>query len=226
MDYQYFYAFWSAIFLVIWAILFWFRKDIRKEMIIISPIFGIFGLITQTTHLTDWWQPKRITNTPIGFEDFFIGFAIGGIAAVIYEFIFRKETVESKIDKKSSYYFLGFFGFLFLSFFYILSLSSGYSVLFTYVISLGILLYQRPHLFYDSIISGIFLLVIGISIYWILMLLYPTYIQRFWHLPDVWYAQLVLGIPLGEYIWYFLTGAFIGPLYEYIEGLKFTDELN
>ncbi len=82
------------------------------------------------------------------------------------------------------------------------------------------MLFKRRDLLINSLVSGTLLLVLGIGIYLLLFLLYPDYIARFWFLPDVWFAKLFLGIPIAEYIWYFLTGAFIGPLYEFVEGLR------
>jgi len=91
ISYQYTYLFWTAIFLIIWGTFFIKRKDLRKEMLVISFLFGLGGLISELTHIQDWWQPLTITNTSIGIEDFLIGFAIGGIASVIYNFIFNKK---------------------------------------------------------------------------------------------------------------------------------------
>lgn len=69
--------------------------------------------------------------------------------------------------------------------------------------------------------SGVVMTVIGIVIYMLLLLIKPTFIQDHWYLPQVWYARELWGIPLGEYIFYFVAGAYIGPLYEYLKKLKF-----
>ena len=68
-------------------------------MITISIIFGIGGILSEFYHIQDWWQPLIITNTPIGIEDFLIGFFIGGIAAVIYEEIYKKKIRIRKQNK-------------------------------------------------------------------------------------------------------------------------------
>jgi hypothetical protein len=78
------------------------------------------------------------------------------------------------------------------------------------------MIFLRKDLLKDSLVSGTLLLIIGIGIYLVLFLIYPSYIHQFWYLKDVWYANLLFGIPIGEYIWYFLTGAYIGPMYEFL----------
>jgi hypothetical protein len=57
--------------------------------------------------------------------------------------------------------------------------------------------------------------VLGVGIYIILGAFQKGFIFEFWQLPKAWYSALILRIPAAEYIWYFLLGAFIGPLYEY-----------
>ena len=89
--------------------------------------------------------------------------------------------------------------------------------------STSIILIQRRDLLSDSLRSGLLMLAVGIGLYWLLFFFYPSYIHDFWFLRKNWYTTLLFGIPLGEYIWYFLVGAFIGPLYEYIEKGKLTN---
>ncbi len=69
----------SLIFFILWLALYFWRKDIRKEMIIISAFFGIGGVLSELVNTVDWWKPLTITNTLIGIEDFLIGFFIGGV---------------------------------------------------------------------------------------------------------------------------------------------------
>jgi hypothetical protein len=59
------------------------------------------------------------------------------------------------------------------------------------------------------------MLLIGVAVYFILFLVTPDYFHKFWYLRDGWFSSLFLGIPLAEWIWYFLAGAMIGPLYEF-----------
>lgn len=220
---QYFYLIWTGLFLLIWVLLYALRKDLHKEMIIISSVFGIGGIITEAFYIQDWWQPLTLTGTLIGLEDFLIGFFIGGVASVIYEVLFnRRVLLKKKVDYKNPrlpailFLFLALFSVSFL----VYNINSFYSTLIAFGGTMAVLLGLRRDLILESLASGVLLLVIGIGIYLLLFLFYPNFIREFWFLPDVWFARLWLGIPIGEYIWYFLAGSFIGPLYEFWQEAK------
>lgn len=192
-------------------------------MLIISLLSGFAGLVSEIANTQDWWQPITITNTRIGFEDFIIGFSVGGVASIVYEEIYKRRIVTkraSTLYKLKPISFLVMFVFLFLALFYIFNLGSFYSMFLTYLSFSLYMLFKRPDLIINSLISGIFMLIIGIEIYLLLFIIHPSYIQDFWYLKNNWYWKLILGIPAGEYIFYFLTGAFIGPLYEFLKNAK------
>ena len=169
-------------------------------------------------YIQHWWQPLTITGTLIGIADFLIGFFIGGVTAVIYEESYKKKICLKRKSKLMDSKFLQLiilFAAIFFGSFYIFNLSSFYSSVIAFIILIFIILLKRKDLIVDSIISGFLMLIIGTLIYFILQIIQPGFIEEFWYLENVWYANLFLGIPIGEYIWYLLTGAFIGPLYEY-----------
>jgi hypothetical protein len=215
MNYQYLYLVWTILFFIIWICFFIYRKDVRKEMILVSTLFGFAGIISEIAYIKDWWLPLTVTNTAIGFEDFFIGFFIGGISAVIYEIVYSKKVKIKHPANIRLHYILALFAFIFLGSFYILKINSFYSTSLAIFTALILMLIKRKDLIKDSLISGLLTLIIGVIIYFILMIIQPGYIERFWYLNDVWYAKTFIGIPIAEYVWYFLIGMFIGPLYEY-----------
>jgi hypothetical protein len=221
MDFKFFYLTWSLIFLVIWIILYALRKDLRREMLFISGFFGIGGILSELTNIQDWWRPLTITGTPIGIEDFIIGFAIGGIASVIYaECYYKRYRPGSRQTPRRNMFghlYLLSFAVCFLTLFYVVKLSSFYSTFIAYLIGIIFIILKRKDLLRDSIISGILMLILALIIYAILSAIYPGYIQTFWYLNGNWYTQLIFGIPISEYFWFFLTGSFIGPLYEFVK---------
>ena len=76
--------------LLIWAIFFIARKDLRREMIIVSILAAPFGL-TQYFFGADYWHPSYIISFGVfGIEDLLYMFATGGIIGVIYEEFFGK----------------------------------------------------------------------------------------------------------------------------------------
>src|SRR3989344_7433243 len=231
MDYQYFYSIWALIFFAVWLALFLHRRDLRGAMLFISIVFGIGGIIGQVVFLEDWWRPLTLLGTPIGIEDFIIGFSIGGIASVIYIELYhlkfrsvRSESFSSKVKSRRSnfmgYMFILAFISVFLGMFYIAHLNSFYSGIIAYFFGIAVIALSRKDLIKGSVISGIIMLLLGSMIYYFLFILFPNYIREFWYLHENWYSKLVLGIPLAEYIWFFLNGAFIGPLYGFVRNKK------
>ena len=218
VNYQYTYLIWSGVFLLIWLLLYSWRKNIRKEMLVISFLFGFAGILAEIVYVQDWWKPLTITGTLIGIEDFLIGFFIGGVAAVIYEEVYKKKVLIKKKSKIVNLSFLTLtilFIALFFGSFYILGISSFYSSVIAFGFGIFFILSKRRDLIMDCVISGFLMLTVGILIYFILRFIQPGFIEEFWYLENVWYANLFLGIPIAEYIWFFLAGAFIGPFYEY-----------
>ena len=67
VSYQYTYLLMGVIFAVLWAILFIWRKDTRKEMLLMSGIFGFAGPIADLLYTIDWWNPLTLSGTRIGF---------------------------------------------------------------------------------------------------------------------------------------------------------------
>jgi len=221
VSYQYTYLIIVSILIVIWIILFLWRKDIRKEMLIISLIFGLAGPLSAYVYIQDWWKPLTITKTPIGIEDFLFGFVIGGIAAIIYSLLFNKKIKTTKVKKiktqKRNINFLILLVLLasiFLLSFFVLKLNSLISTILAFIIPTLIIYIKRKDLVKDSLLSGILTLAISIIIYYILNLIMPGFFDEFWLFQNIG-RVMILGIPLEEHVWFFLAGAFIGPLYEY-----------
>lgn len=221
VSFQYTYLIGVMIVLTLWLILFLYRKDTRKEMLIISLFFGVAGSLVEMIHVLDWWRPLTITNTTVGIEDFLFGFGIGGIASVIYEHVFNKRVKIKKVkeikEQKRNINFLFLLALLFILFFggfFIFNLNSFEAMLVSFIIPILIIYIKRKDLIKDSLVSGILVLIASIIGYHILNLITPGFFDEFWLFQNIG-RVIVLGIPLEEHIFYFLAGALLGPLYEY-----------
>jgi len=233
VNYQYAYAAWTFLFFIVWTAFYLWRKDVRKEMLFISILFGFGGPASELIYIQDWWQPLTLTGTAVGFEDFFIAFFIAGVSSAIYEVVSEKRirikraALKNKNNENKLFLFFAFFLILlFFGSFYIFKINSFYSSVLAFGLAAIIMYFKRRDLIIDSLLSGFFTLVVGISIYFILSLIYPDFIQQFWYLKDSWFAKLIFGIPIAEYIWYFLAGAYIGPLYEFWKEGTLIDKKN
>ena len=190
-------------------------------MLIISIIFGIGGVISQFLYLQDWWRPLTITGTAVGIEDFLIGFLIGGLSSVVYSVLFNKKVKIKKVKKvkeqKRNIHFIIIFGLLLFTFvfsFFLLRLNSFFATVFAFLIPTIVIYSKRKDLIKNSILSGLATLIISIIVYYFLDFITPGFFDKFWFFENIGHI-FVIGIPLEEIIWFFLAGAFIGPLYEY-----------
>lgn len=223
MIYQYNYLICALGLFVIWILLFYFRKDVRKEMWIISILFGFAGLFVEGVYTSDWWHPQTITNTKIGIEDFLFSFGFGGIASVIYEELFKKKIKIKKSSKKRILrqnkifiFILSSLAILFFGSFYILGLSSFYSSVIGFTLPTLFIWIKRKDLMINSVVSGIILMLMAFLIFVLVEYITPGWIDSAWYLDfSNFYDVLIIKAPLKELIWFFLAGSYIGPLYEF-----------
>ena len=101
IPYRFSYLLTDAVFFFLWVALYLWRKDIRKEMVVISGLFGFIAIAGESFMVNDWWSPQTITNTTIGIEDFLFGFTVGGIASVVYEEVFQKKLRKKAINARN-----------------------------------------------------------------------------------------------------------------------------
>ncbi len=218
--YRYTYLWLGFSFLVVWLILFFWRKDVRKEMLIMSGIFAFPGFLADLAYARDWWKPLTITETTLGVEGPLVGFAIGGIASVLYLEVFSKRLRAKRTkDDFSLYGLLGLVMVLFLGMFFLLGINS----FLTTIVSLGLptlfIWQRRKDLIVNSLLSGILLLLVAVLVYTLVELLTPGWVQSFWYFQNV-PNIVILNVPLDDIVWYLLAGMFIGPLYEWWKGKK------
>jgi hypothetical protein len=190
-------------------------------MIIISTIFGFTGIIEEFIYTIDWWHPLTITNTLVGIEDFLFGFAVGGIASVIYEEVFKKRVKIRKVSEKKEFqenknffFFSLSLAVIFFVSFFLLKINSFYSSIFAFTIPLIYMWLKRKDLIIDSLASGFLLMIISFLAFIIPEFITPGWVQSAWYLENL-SGIIILKAPLEDIIWFFLAGAFIGPLYEF-----------
>lgn len=178
IPYQYTYLVTVLFGLILWLILFIHRKDLRREMILMSVLIAIFGLYAEYFWWTrDWWNPPTITGTRIGPEDIINGFATGGIVAVLYEEVFKKRVYKYK----SSHNFMTLIivAFLFITssiLFHNFSIQSWIASSIALLISGSLLIIRRKDLFMDALLTGVSLVLGLIPFYLVINFISPGYI--------------------------------------------------
>lgn len=214
--------------LATWFVLYYFRKDLRKEMLIMSSIVAVLGLVMEALVWTkDWWRPVTVTGTLLGVEDLLFGFGMGGITAIVYEEIFKKKIATRKIkDVNHRLHLLLFLG-VSIIVGSIVYFGLGYSSFTTWLVSISIavffIYFLRPDLIVDSIVTGIILGFFSFILFAIMDLVEPGFVHKWWLFGNL-SGFVFLGVPLEDIVWFFTTGLFIGPIYEFWQGLRLTNQ--
>jgi hypothetical protein len=222
---KYAYLVGTLLLLVIWVYFYFRRKDTRKEMLLISLIF-LFTGFADVFYLKDWWHPQTVTGTVPGIESFLFAFSYPGIVAVLYEQFFRKKLRIEKLKKgkkkikniKFTLLFLIVIFFIFVGY-YIFNLNTWQATLLSLILGTLFIWIERRDLIIDSIYSGILALVIVIPVFAFVEFLFPGAIRDAWlfeNVPEI----IIFYVPIDDFIYYLVVGAFIGPLYEYWQEAK------
>lgn len=224
-DIYYAYLLMGIIYFIIWLMIFYIRKDLRREMIVVSCAFAIVGPISDVIYYQDWWRPITLSGMILSIEPILVGFSLGGIGATIYEVITSKKLKNDKgiiFDFKQGREILtlGIVG-LIIAFFthFALKINSLYVTIISSVIINIYIIYRRRDLLLNSILSGILFLFIAALSYSILNYLTPGWIEEFYYFRNT-PKIIFLSLPIDDVLWYFFTGMLIGPLYEFYKGTK------
>lgn len=205
-------------FALIWILLFYLRKDLRKEMIFMSLLIGILSVITSYYWWTlDWWRPLGVFQNTI-LEDFIMGFTSGGIMATLYEVLFKRTFYKRKMHHHMSG---GLTILLILAqmtswFVYGIGVTTFWASTIAMTAVAIIMLVIRKDLFINSLLSGILMAAVSFLFYFFTILLSPNWL-KVTYLSGLSGIRLI-GIPIEEFVFWFLAGMVFGPLYEYWQG--------
>lgn len=210
-------------FLAFWLLLYARRKDLRKQMRFMSLFVALSGLIAEGLWWTvDWWHPPTITGTRVGIEDFLLGYTNGGIAAVLYETVFKKRLAKGRVSKGHlAAMVMVTFSAMAISF-WALHLTSFVSTVVALLAGGGAVLWFRKDLLPDALWSGLLMMALSVPVYWFMLWLAPDMVDLVWDNAHLTGLRPV-GIPIEDLVFYFLTGFAAGPFYEYLRGEKLKD---
>lgn len=220
MDYRLGYFTLDVIILIFWLIFFIYRKNLRKEMIIMSLLTTPFGPLSEYFYLKDYWHPGSIIISNPIIEDLLFAFLIGGIGAIIYEEISSKYLVNRHLQKHYhiltiliSTLILGM-----ILFNKILGINSIYATFISFLIIYLIIVFIRHDLVIPGFLNGLFLGISSLVYYFILLQFFPEIFQKFWYLNNI-SGLFIWKVPIEEVLWFFNWGLVSGLLYEFITGM-------
>lgn len=218
----------ALIFLLCWCILFILRKAYRREMLVVSLGTMPLGL-TEPLFVPSYWHPSSLFDlaqqTGFDIESLLFSFAIGGIASVIYQSIFKvnlQALSKAEIKRKRHHWH----GLILLSpavIFILLAALTPWNNIYSASLALFIgalaTCYCRPDLIKKMWIGGLLFLILYLIFFLILLLIFPGFVQVSWNL-DALSGFFILGIPIEELIFAFTFGMLWSSLYEHFLWLK------
>ncbi len=225
LDSQYAYLLLCGIYFLVWCVFFLARKDIRKELCVITLFTAPLGFTEWLYY--DYFRPDFLFPLlpRIGVEDFLWAGIVSGIGAVGYELIARRRTYHVRNLTAgwlggiwlSTTVVLGLLLFFIATNFFFIN-SAHLSIAGFLLVTLMIILWRRD-LLPDAILSGIFLSTLTFIVYWIWMFFFPNAFADYWQLHNT-FGIFIHGIPIEELLYTFGWGSVIGPMYELMEGLR------
>jgi Lycopene cyclase len=215
---------WSLLILALWAVVYLYKKEFRKEMLKMSLITMPFG-ITEPLFVPEYWFPPSLfnlaENTGFDIESFIFSFAIGGLGTVLYRLVYKSCLVEipheERYHKQHKFHiyilFVPVFVFLFLA----LVTNLNHIYCGTIAMFLGGLatLYCRPDLKGKIWVGGLLFTLLYFVYFGSILPFYPDYVQLYWNLDNLTHI-LIFGIPIEELIFAFTFGMYWSGLYEHV----------
>jgi hypothetical protein len=229
---QYVWLVWSLLILAVWFVILFFNKTLRKEMLWASIGTASLGL-TEPLFVPSYWNPPSLFNlaqrTGFDIESIIFSFAIGGLAAVLYESIFKVRhtvmTKEERHHKRHRFHLLALTSPFII--FIILAVLTNWDHIYCAIIAMffgGIAaILCRPDLKKKIWVGGLLFLGLYFIIFLSLVIAFPDYVRTVWNLSSI-SGILILGIPLEELLFAFSLGMLWSSFYEHIYWYKLTRE--
>lgn len=215
--------------MLIWGIIYVFlkNKDGKKEMLTVSLWTSLLGL-TEPLFVPEYWNPPSLFDlahrTGFDIESLIFSFGIGGIAIILYEWIFNAKHKEILVSEHQSRHRYHLWAILSAPIIFIaLALTTTLNPIYISVIALMFgsfaTWYCRPDLKKKMIISAVIFLAIYFVYFLTLIAVYPGYVEQVWLLDRI-SGILIIGIPLEELMFALSFGFFWSSTYEHFAWKK------
>ena len=211
----------NLFFVAFWFILYFIRKDLRKEMIFASLLCMPLGL-SEVFFIPHYWNPHRLFNLNPAIESLLFCFTVGGIAAVLYEVVLKKhlkKAREKRIKTKRHFYALaGVLIFSLISFSFIFKMDLIYTAIIAMALGAVAIMLSRKDLIKETIFGGVLFLIIYFVLLFILnTFIFPDIIAKAWNFENL-FGITIFKIPLEEILWALTFGSLWAPIYEDLKG--------
>lgn len=197
-------------------------------MLVVSFWTSLLGL-TEPIFVPEYWNPPSIFNlaqkTGFDIESLIFAFAVGGLAVIIYELIFKVKHEEFPLREikhprhKLHLPILFSAPIIFLLLWLFTNLNPIYSTSIALLAGGLLTWYCRPDLKKKMAVSAFIFLGIYFFFFLAWVNLWPNYVREVWNLGAI-SGILILGIPLEELIFAFSLGFLWSSVYEHVKWSK------
>lgn len=222
---------WSIFLLLIWVAVYALLKDkmVRRKMLVVSLFTSLMGF-TEPIFVPEYWNPPSLFDlarrTGFDFESLIFAFGVGGLAVVIYDWLFKVKYEQVNMDEKHmsrhKYHILMLLmaPVIFLALYFSTDMNPIYT---TFIALMGggfATWYCRPDLKKKMIVSAFIFTFIYFVYFLFIVFFHPNYVNLVWNLSAISGIKIV-GVPLEELMFAFGLGFFWSSLYEHIKWNKF-----
>lgn len=197
-------------------------------MVVVSFWTSLLGL-TEPLFVPEYWNPPSLFNlaqkTGFDIESLLFSFGVGGLAVIIYEWIFNTKHIKISSSEKHrsrhKFHLLSLISapIIFLIFFFLTDMNPIYTMTFSFIGGGLFTWYCRPDLKKKMIVSAFLFLIFYFVFFFSWLLVYPDYAKNVWNLSAI-SGILIFGIPLEELMFAFGLGFLWSSLYEHIKWYK------
>lgn len=214
----------SLVALAVWLAFFLIKRDLRREMLLVSLFTMPFGL-TEPLFVPSYWHPTSLFNlaatTGFDLESLIFSFAVGGLGSILYEAFFGYRHIKIGRHEMHSprhrFHLVAIASsaivFVFLHLFS--RLNPIYSASIAMLIGGAATILCRPDLIKRVIIGGFLFLFIYFIFFLAFVFVYPYAVESFWNINAL-SGILVFGIPIEELLFAFTFGMMWSSVYEHI----------
>ena len=222
MTYHYVWLVWSSAFLLPWVLLYALFPQHRVAMWWASVFMAPFGL-TEPMFVPEYWNPPSLfelaQRTGFDIESIIFSFAIGGIAAVLYNIILHKRMevlspAERHQWRHRWHRWALAVPFVLFPILYFLPWNPVYAGIAAMMLGAIAAVLCRPDLKSNTLLGGVLFL----ALYTIFLLglkwSAPGYIEQVWNLKDL-SGIVIYGLPIEELMFGFSFGLVWTGIYEH-----------
>jgi hypothetical protein len=206
-----------------WIALFLLRKDLRREMLIMS-LFAMPAGLFDIFFVPNYWAPITLFNIPVGIEGLIFTFEIGGIAAVLYAELTKQIPVKISGYHKHVSLTLVFVLVAIIFLALINHVASTMLALYAALLAgTSITIFLRKDLLKSAIEGALAFGLIYFILFFIELFFFPS--VRSWFTLTGLPRIFVLNVPIWEIFFAVMFAAYWGNFYEIIFGYKYKKSL-